>query len=59
MAWRGKRRDLEKQFGFDVRNHNFPAGAESIILSNQRQKYFAKGIRTNALYIERMRRSEW
>lgn len=42
LAWRC-RIDLEKPFGFAVRNHNFPAGAESIILSNQRQKYLPKG----------------
>lgn len=29
LAW-GRRKDLEKQFGFAVRRHNFPAGAESL-----------------------------
>lgn len=28
-------------------------------LSSQRQKHFAKGIRENTLYVERMGRTEW
>lgn len=31
LSWRGKR-DLEKQFGIDVKNHGFPTSVEKIIL---------------------------
>lgn len=42
-AWRGRRTDLGKQFGFDVKNHSFPAGVESNILEPLRTNVLSKG----------------
>lgn len=32
LSWRGRRGDLEKQLGFDVKKHGFPTSVEKIIL---------------------------
>ena len=38
-AWRCTIRDLEKQFGFDVKNHSCPADVETISLGSQGQAF--------------------
>lgn len=41
-AWRCRRRDLEKKFGFDVKNHSFPADVENNILEQSRTSILSK-----------------
>lgn len=42
LAWRG-RRELEKQFRFDVKNHSFPVDVESNFLEQSNTNILSMG----------------